>query len=238
MNRLDLFYKVLGKAQPIFRGARMKKFEEAMSLRPGLRILDLGGTTEIWQFVKVPLDITIVNLPGIEKHPDVQSHHRFTYLDGDATKLDFADQSFDIVFSNSVIEHVGGAQQEAALAKEVRRLAPAYWVQTPSIWFPLEPHSGIPFWWLMPGFARDMLHRRWAKTVPAWNEMVRGTTVLSRRDMRSYFPDARHEIEWLAGLPKSYYAYRAATGPFPSEIVDAANDVAMSTGSDSQARGA
>lgn len=218
MSRLKLFYKTLARIQPVFRGARMADFERLMIPRPYTKILDLGGTTEIWQHVRTPLDITIVNLPGVSKHADTQSHHRFTFLDGDATDLDFPDNAFDIVFSNSVIEHVGGPANERRFADQVRRLAPAYWVQTPAIWFPLEPHSGIPFWWFLPRPVRNMMHRRWAVRLPAWNEMVAGTTVLRRSTMKAYFPDANHQVERVLGIPKSYSAHRTATGSAHSKV--------------------
>jgi hypothetical protein len=212
---------MLSRIQPFFRGARMANFQRVMALRPHTRILDLGGTTEIWQHIETPLDITIVNLPGVSKHDGVQSHHRFTFLDGDATDLDFPDGSFDMIFSNSVIEHVGGPANELRFADQVRRLAPAYWVQTPSKWFPLEPHSGVPFWWFLPRTIRNMMHRRWAVRVPAWNDMVKGTTVLEKSALKTYFPDARFQIERVLGIPKSYSVYRRAAAPESATASDA-----------------
>ena len=181
-------------------------------LKPGAKVIDLGGTSRIWQFVETPLDITIVNLPGIDVEAPDQSHHKFTFVEGDATRLDrFADNSFDLVFSNSVIEHVGGPANERAFAGEVRRLAPAYYVQTPSIWFPLEAHSGVPFWWALPRSARERIIRRWKEKLPAWAEMIDGTTVIRRPTLQAYFPDGTILTERVAGLPKSYSVFRTRT---------------------------
>jgi len=131
-----------------------------LRLRGGERVIDLGGTCDIWKYVETPLEITIVNMPGVDVRASGPSHHRFDFVTGDATALDYADDQFDIVFSNSVIEHVGGDEKERAFAHEVRRLAPAYYVQTPAIWFPLEPHTGIPFWWAIPQATRNRIVQR------------------------------------------------------------------------------
>ena len=60
----------------------------------------------------------------------------FTFVSGDGCQLPFADQSFEIVFSNSVIEHVGTPAQQRRFADEVRRVGKRYWVQTPTAGFP------------------------------------------------------------------------------------------------------
>jgi Methyltransferase domain len=210
--RLKLFHKVITLAQPAARGRRMARFEEIFALPPGTRIIDLGGTSEIWNLVRTPLDITIVNLPGADaRKKSLKSHHRFTFVEGDATRLhEYADNSFDIVFSNSVIEHVGGEENERKFASETRRLAPSYFVQTPSVYFPIEVHTGMPFWWIIPRFIRARVHKRWEKTLPAWNEMIAGTTVLSRHQLQSYFQDGTMGTERVLGIPKSYYVYRVA----------------------------
>jgi Methyltransferase domain len=182
---------------------------DIFGLQSWSKVIDLGGVSEIWNSVEVPLDVTIVNLPGIYKGEDIKSHHRFTYVEGDATSLaDFADMSFNFVFSNSVIEHVGDVSKQKMFAREVQRLAPSYYVQTPSIWFPLEAHTGLLFWWFLPRWIKGRLHQRWARILPAWNEMILGTVVIGKRALRSYFPGGSIKTERVLGVPKSYCIYR------------------------------
>lgn len=222
--RLKLFHKVVRLMQPTTRGRRMTQFEQIFAPAPGTRVIDLGGTSVIWNLVKTPLDITIVNLPSANLKKTVTSHHQLTIVEGDATQLRcYADNSFDIVFSNSVIEHVGGEANERKFAGEARRLAPSYFVETPSVYFPIEAHTGIPFWWAIPGFIRARICKRWERTLPDWNEMVLGTTFISRRQLQSYFPDGTIRTERVLGITKAYYVYRvtaASTGAMSSSATD------------------
>lgn len=119
-----------------------------------VRIIDIGGRKNYWQILpqeilnKYKIYITIVNLPG-EILPASEEHYQFIY--GDACNLKiFEDNSFHIAHSNSVIEHVGNWNNMSKFAKEVRRLAPNVYVQTPYFWFPIEPHFMCPFFHWLP----------------------------------------------------------------------------------------
>jgi hypothetical protein len=210
VRRHKAFHGLLFPFSRAQRERRLRRFVEIMGIRGGERIVDLGGLAGSWAGIERPCEITVVNLPGAERHTTVPEQHRVEVVTGDACELSrFADASFDIAFSNSVIEHVGDAHRRRALAEEARRLAPRYWVQTPSIWFPVEAHTGMPFYWFYPAPAKRWLKARWSERLPRWTEMVEGTTVLSRGEMEALFPDGRIWTERLAGWPKSYVAYRA-----------------------------
>jgi len=187
----------------VTRERRMKRFLSEMGLKGGERIIDLGGLAKFWNDVSVPLDITILNLPEAIPPQPTPSHHRITLVAGDACETGFADNSFDIAFSNSVIEHVGGPENQRRMAREIQRLAPTYWVQTPSIWFPMEAHTNMPFWWFYPPALKRRLIAGWEQKLPAWCEMIKGTTVISKSDLAGMFPGATVWTERFAGFPKS-----------------------------------
>lgn len=201
------------------RKARMQEMLKRMQLREGMRVVDFGGAPEFWKDCSVPLDLTIVNLPGINQPDPDQGIHQMTLVDGDACDMHFDDMSFDLSFSNSVIEHVGDDDKQAAMAKEVRRLAPAYWVQTPSIWFPIEAHNNMPFWWFYPEAVKKAQIERWRKKLPAWTEMVETTTLVSLNSLREMFPDGQVFREWSYGFLKSYSLFKPPTYSDSSETM-------------------
>jgi hypothetical protein len=193
----------------------MREFLRRMNVTDGTLILDLGGQPEIWDMVERPLDITILNLPGQTRRA-ADGPHRFHFVEGDACDVAvFEAGKFDVVFSNSVIEHVGAEDRQAAFSAEVHRLGASYWIQTPSKWFPVEAHCGMPFWWFYPGWLRRVILSRWQEKLPAWTDMVRNTRVLTKRRLRALFPEAEIWVERSLGFPKSYTAYLRACRELP-----------------------
>ena len=207
-----MFRLLMVPFQRYMRKQRMKLFSKIISPIAGMRVLDLGGQPAIWDDVDPCLNITCLNLPGIadQKH---LSHHNITFVVGDACNMpEFNFGDFDIVFSNSVLEHVGDGDKQKEFAREVQRLSGTFWVQTPSKLFPIEAHCGMPFWWYYPIWLRSFFLRRWEKKLPAWTEMVSSTTYISRKSMVSLFPDSSIVTEWFV-LPKSIIAYKLARIP-------------------------
>jgi hypothetical protein len=214
----DLILKVKGKLYDgksfvrSWRSERMRSMVRLLGIPKGARVIDLGGSEFNWNLIEHDFHITIVNLPG--SNPPVSDAERFTSVEGDACDLKgvFDDNAFDLAFSNSTIEHVGGDDPQARFAAEVRRLAPAYWVQTPSSRFPIEIHTGVPFYWKLPDSGREYLLKTWHKKLPGWVEMIRETRVLTEQRLRDLFPDGQIYRERRFGFEKSYSMYR----PFPS----------------------
>ena len=119
-----------------------------------------------------------------------------------------------MVFSNSVIEHLGGHERRLRFADVVHRLADAYWVQTPYRFFPIEPHWVFPGMQFLPTVAQVAVARRWPLAHSREADRVRATKqvlwteLLDRTQMRHYFPDAKLRAERVFGLTKSLIAYR------------------------------
>lgn len=182
------------------------------------RILDVGGTEYYWQiagdFLKsAPVKIDLVNL---ESSPTLAPWCRS--LIGDATKLDEIESgSYDLVHSNSVIEHVGQWRQMEAMATHIRRIAPTYYVQTPYFWFPYEPHFRMPFFHWLPEQVRFRLLMNFNLGFGGRRGNVRdamlglqSSSMLDLAQFRTLFPDAEIRYERVCGLTKSLMAVRAS----------------------------
>jgi hypothetical protein len=202
--RQKLFYRLLKPFSDKRRARRMRVFAARMNIRPDLRVLDLGGTSWIWADFDIPLNITFINLQHADRSPKEHPLHTFTFEIGDACNLEkFADKSFDVVFSNSVIEHVGDGAKRKAFAAEARRLANAYWIQTPAKSFPIEAHCGMPFWWYYSEPWRKYFIEKWKVKLPLWTQMVEETTYVSENELNDLFDGSLSYSERYCGLLKS-----------------------------------
>lgn len=132
------------------------------------------------------------------------------YVHADACDMSmFADQSFDIAFSNSVIEHVTEWERQQMMAAEIRRVAKSYWVQTPNRHFPIEPHMLFPFFQYLPLSWRRVIGRYWPFSFEKLRrgDPVRdavGVRLMTRAELQACFPEATIQAERFLGLAKSW----------------------------------
>ena len=183
------------------------------TLKGHIEILDIGGTQQFWDlmFDDETLDVR-VTLLNIGEEP--VSSSRFTSAAGDARSMpQFGSRSFDVVFSNSVIEHVGDYANQRRMANEIRRIGRRYFVQTPNKRFPLEPHFLFPWFQYLPLNVRVWLvsnfnvgwYRRIADSDEARRE-VESIQLLTGEQFTALFPEASIYPERIAGLTKSFVA--------------------------------
>ena len=193
----------------------MAKLERLLGINGSTRILDVGGTPANWSLLTVRPRVTIVNLPRAME----PGENRLPWIFADGCQLPFRDKSFDVVFSNSVIEHVGEQSRHEQFAHEIARVGVRYFVQTPNRWFPVEHHLLTPMVHFLP--------RRWQRriiekfTIWEWltrprpdqrsfflEHYLRDIRLLDGRAMRRLFPDARLIRERFLGITKSLIAIR------------------------------
>jgi ubiquinone/menaquinone biosynthesis C-methylase UbiE len=198
-----------------FRRRRFKLFYELINKLPRpIKILDVGGTLYFWEAVgfvhEDGVEITLFNL-----FPQEIKHRNFKFVQGDATDLSlFANKSFDVVFSNSVIEHLTTFENQKKMADEIKRVGKRYWVQTPNFYFPIEQHFLCPFYHWLPIRTRIWLIQNfnlgWYKREQDYKvayELVTSIRLLKYKEIKTLFPEAKIYKERFLGLVKSYIAY-------------------------------
>lgn len=78
----------------------------------------------------------------------------------------FPDHSFDVCWSNAVIEHVGEKERQILFIKEIKRVAKVAFITTPNRFFPVEVHTRIPLLHYLPkkvfDFCLRLLGQGWA----------------------------------------------------------------------------
>ncbi len=192
------------------RNKRMQMFISALQ-GAGISnafILDVGGTYKYWEKYAEMLParlirrIDIVNLP--EQVKDLHGQEK----DMNGVKLRFLglnlitddksclEQQYDVVHSISVIEHVGGREEQRQMCEQIQALGRYHWVQTPAKEFPLEAHFYLPFFAYWPLALRAFMnwrfrlgvmprHRNWQEA----KEFCRSTLLIIKRQMHPFFPN-------------------------------------------------
>jgi SAM-dependent methyltransferase len=111
-----------------------------------------------------------------ERYPAVE------YVQGNALDLPFPDGSFDVVFSNAVLEHVGGRGEQRRFVSEALRVGRAVFLTTPNRLFPLELHTRLPLVHWLPDRLSHPVYRALGK------EHGTELHLLSQRSLRALFP--------------------------------------------------
>ena len=192
----DTFFHSLSKRS---RGRKLEILRHCFALSPKARILDLGGQVDYAQsqLIETHSDrskVVAVNLRRQHLGEIARVYPEVGTGVADARVLPFGDKSFDLVYSNAVIEHVGGLEDQEAMAREVMRVGRNWFITTPNRWFPFEFHLRLPLvsWLPAPWMLRvaklcayDHSRRRYRSGI---RQQIR---LLTRREMSTLFPGSR-----------------------------------------------
>ena len=150
------------------RERKLQLFLELLRPGPETSVLDVGvtdapfgsGSTDNFFEALYPWPdrVTAVGRTSLDRF--AAAFPAVTVVHADGRSLPFADGAFELGFSNAVVEHVGGREEQRRFVHELCRVAERVFVTTPNRWFPLEVHSLVPFAHWLPRRARDRILSR------------------------------------------------------------------------------
>lgn len=208
-NKDSVSYRLRNKRFEFFSGfcSRLDK---------PVNILDLGGSDYHWRNSRFRnnknFQITIVNT----EQQNVKDVCNLSFIKKDARELGyFSEKEYDLVYSNSLFEHINNFDEQKKLAEEIRRIGKHYFIQTPNFYFPLEPHFLFPFFQNLPEAARLKLVQKydlgWFKKQTdetKARELINSVRLLKKRELKQMFPDGKVYSEKYLLLNKSFIIYR------------------------------
>jgi hypothetical protein len=186
----------------------MHNFAQHFQLSSETYVLDVGGGWFNWSLLSQQPRLVILNICKPQEHIPGLS-----WIVSDGLYLPFKDNVFDVVYSNSVIEHLKTHENQQTFAKEVVRVGLQYYIQTPNKWFPIEPHFITPFIHWLPRVVQKHLLRNFTTwglitrpTQEHCNRLLEELCLLTINELRQLFPDGEIWHERVLGLTKSIIA--------------------------------
>ena len=197
--------------QRYFRAKRMRQLWQLFDLTAESIILDVGGNEFNWMLYCSSLpQVTLLNLTVSRERKS-----NFTWIVGDGRHLPFKDGAFEMIYSNSMIEHLGMIGNQRLFAEECRRVGQNYYVQTPNKWFFMEPHLITPFINWLPRIFQRLLLRDF--TVWGWitrptsqysESFMKEVRLLDEKELKQLFPKCKIYREYFLGFVKSIIAVK------------------------------
>jgi SAM-dependent methyltransferase len=194
--------------------SRTKKFallRKVFPARPEDLVLDVGASGET--FLQYTLE-DVYPFPdrivagGYEPGEILAARQHYPqarYALFDGCSLPFPDQSFDLVFSNAVIEHILGPGRQERFAQEIMRVGKSWFVTTPNFWYPFESHHHLPFFQFLPLPVQMQYNRLLGTHIPKGT--VQELALLSGRRLQALFPTGRIAKVRVTFWPETLVAY-------------------------------
>lgn len=160
------------KVSAFNRKRKWDLFVKKFSPLEHLRVLDVGFSEKefsdtdnyIEKHFPYPENLTAL---GVDLPFEIQQRYtNVSFINYDGGIFPFQDKSFDLCWSNAVIEHVGGWEKQLLFLKEIRRVSKKCFITTPNRFFPIEVHTRLLFLHYLPKNIFNnlliLLDKKWA----------------------------------------------------------------------------
>jgi methyltransferase family protein len=182
---------VLNATRPLharLRASRCRMAVQIMEPSASMTLLDMGGAPGFGgEFDRLRSFFGHVEVVNVDPGCETQTAPNITFKVGDGCALPYPDHSFDWVFSNAVLEHVGDRTKQEQFTKEMQRVARiGYFLSTPNRHFALDPHTYLPFYHLLPDRIQKLAVPVSLGHMRKWQPLA----LVSAGDLRGMFPSA------------------------------------------------
>jgi predicted SAM-dependent methyltransferase len=175
-------------------------------------IIDVGVTTDKTQIASNFFENIFPNPEKITAFSDQDAswmeneYKGLKFIQGTALKMPFVNNTFDLVFSSAVIEHVGSINNQRKFIGECFRISRKYvFITTPNRHYPIELHTAIPLIHLLPKDAHRKILKTTGKKFFAEEENLNLLTKDELKELCKENSIEKYEIKTVSflGLPSN-----------------------------------
>jgi 2-polyprenyl-3-methyl-5-hydroxy-6-metoxy-1,4-benzoquinol methylase len=204
MNRLFSYLHTKSREE------KFRLFVKLLKPTPSMRILNVGASGPNFafpeQFESLYEHTNQITGGGIV-FSEVEDYRRsfpgVKTLVFNGCALPFRDKSFDVIYSNAVVEHLPDPEAQQRFAAEVVRVARGWFVTTPNLYYPIEPHYHLPLVQFLPQRWQRSLVRSLGRTPYA------NLNLLTKRQLHRLLPDGDVIGCRITFYSETLVAYRA-----------------------------
>jgi|688.fasta_scaffold212880_2 ubiquinone/menaquinone biosynthesis C-methylase UbiE len=178
----------------IYREKIYKIFSNNIPLKKNYKLIDIGTSPMLEKSENIILSKykwkeNITCLSDQNCNILKKKYKKTKFLVGDAKKINYSNNTFDIVYSSATIEHLGSYENQLQALKEMYRISKKYlFLTTPNRFFPIEMHTKLPFLHFFPKKVFRLILRFFGENFFCYEKNL---NLLTKKDLVRLCTDAK-----------------------------------------------